>query len=303
MKLVRFQAGTGERIGVLVDDAHGRAACVVDVEEAAKLQGRGLPQSMREFLASGATALEAARTAAERARQAHLEPPAAYPLEDVRLLAPINDPRKIICIGQNYRDHCEEQRQPIPERPIIFAKFPTALIGPGEAIRIPKLSRKVDYEAELALVIGAGGRGIAEADAWKHVAGYMCFNDVSARDIQFGDGQWVRGKTFDTFAPIGPALVTPDEVGDPHSLDIRLTLNGRVMQHSNTANLVFGVYYLVSFLSQVMTLEPGDIVSTGTPGGVGVFRDPPVFLKPGDTVEVTIERVGTLTNPVAAEDA
>jgi len=278
---------------------------VVDVEAAAGSwhdEIHGSAQSMRAFLEAGSVAMDAARRALECATGEALEPPIAFPVTSVRLLAPVGDPRKIICIGQNYRDHCAEQRQPIPDHPIIFAKFPTALIGPGEAIRIPRISHQVDYEAELAFVIGARGRYIAAEDAWSFIAGYLCFNDVSARDIQFGDRQWVRGKTFDTFAPCGPALVTPEEVGNPHELDIALTLNGRVMQQSNTSNLIFGVDYLVSFLSQVMTLEPGDIISTGTPGGVGVFRDPPVFLRPGDRVEVHIERVGTLTNPVAAED-
>ncbi|MGC8667853.1 MAG: fumarylacetoacetate hydrolase family protein [Chthonomonadales bacterium] len=304
MKLVRFDAGDGARIGVLNGEPGSDGARVVDLEAAARILGLDrarFPQSMRAFLAEGSPALEAAKGILERFQTMPLDPPAAFSLSSVRLCPPVGDPGKIICVGQNYRDHCEEQHRPIPARPIIFAKFATALIGPHEAIRIPKLSNQVDYEAELAFVIGAGGRYIAEADAMRHIAGYVCFNDVSARDIQFGDGQWVRGKSFDTFAPTGPALVTPDEVSNPHELDIRLTLNGRVMQQSNTRNLVFGVGYLVSFLSQVMTLEPGDIISTGTPGGVGVFRDPPVFLKPGDVVEVSIDRVGTLTNPVAAE--
>jgi len=219
----------------------------------------------------------------------------------LRFLPPIPDPEKIICIGQNYLDHCREQGVPVPRSPIIFAKFLPALIGHGEAVRLPTISRKVDFEAELAFVIGTEGRHIPAARAYRYVAGYMPLNDVSARDLQFADGQWVRGKSCDTFAPCGPALVTRDEVPDPQRLDIGLILNEQPMQDSSTRNLIFNVPYLVSFLSQAFTLKPGDIVSTGTPPGVGCFRKPPLFLKPGDTMTVWIEKLGRLTNPVEGE--
>jgi 2-keto-4-pentenoate hydratase/2-oxohepta-3-ene-1,7-dioic acid hydratase in catechol pathway len=284
MKLVRFEHAGKIGIGAVIEND----TIVVDLNQGA---------SMAAFLARGAAGLEAAREAAANA-------PASgrYPLAEVRLLAPVGDPNKILCIGQNYRDHCEEQNQPIPDRAILFSKYSTALSDPGGMIRLPKASEQVDYECELAVVIGGPGGGgyeIPEAEAMNHVAGYMCANDVSARDIQFGDKQWVRGKSPDTFFPSGPYLVTADELDDPHNLDISLTLNGQTMQKSNTLNLIFRIPYLISYLSQTMTLLPGDIISTGTPGGVGVFRKPPVFLKSGDVVSVTIAGLGTLTSGVA----
>ena len=316
MKLVRFKSGTDERIGVVVGGS------VVDLRGAltAALTGAGvsydvaelqaaarIPTSMRQFLAAGDEVTPAVQEALAFAASYPDHDlggrPLTTPLASTRLLAPVGDPQKIVCIGQNYRDHCIEQNQPIPERAIIFSKYPTAITDPCAPIVLPRLSSQVDYEAELAFVIGKRGRYIAEADAKDYIAGYMCLHDVSARDIQFGDKQWVRGKTFDTFAPCGPYLVTADEIADPHDLDIQLTLNGQLMQSSNTSNLVFGVYNLVSYLSDVFTLEPGDIVTTGTPGGVGVFRNPPVFLKPGDVVSITVEGLGTLTNPVVGETA
>ena len=227
------------------------------------------------------------------------------PLENVRLLSPIADPPKIMCIGQNYRDHCLEQNQPIPERAIMFSKFTTAINDPGGIIRMPGVSDQIDYEAELAVVIGGaggGGRNIPETDAMQHVAGYFCANDVTARDIQKGDGQWGRGKSPDTFFPIGPYLVTADEIPDPHDLDISLTLNGQTMQSSNTSNLIFKIPYLIAYLSLTMTLLPGDIISTGTPGGVGFARKPPRWLKAGDTVSAKIAGIGELVNPVVGEE-
>lgn len=302
MKLVRFLSENEERIGVV------SGADVIDLGAALGASGRngnGLTSSMRAFLGGGADSLAAAEKAMSFAsasgNSSFRNHPLRRRLDSLTLLPPVGDPQKIICIGQNYRDHCLEQNQPFPERAIIFAKFPSALIGPGAPIVLPRISEKVDYEAELAFVIGKRARHVAEADAREYVAGYMCLNDVSARDIQFGDKQWVRGKTFDTFAPTGPMLVTADEIPDPHNLDISLTLNGNTMQKSNTSNLIFGVDHLVAYLSAVVTLEPGDIVTTGTPGGVGIFRDPPVLLKPGDEVSVTIQGLGTLTNPVTAE--
>ncbi len=220
------------------------------------------------------------------------------PLEKVRLRAPIARPGKITCVGLNYADHAREQGIEPPKEPIFFLKSINTLCGPGDPILLPPNSTQVDYEAEFAVVIGKAGRRIPEEKAYQYVAGYTILNDVSARDMQFGDKQWYRGKSCDAFAPTGPWIVTADEVPDPHNLGISLTLNGQKMQDSNTSNLIFKVPYLISYLSQSMTWELGDLISTGTPPGVGVFRKPPVFLKPGDSVSITVEQLGTLTNPV-----
>jgi 2-keto-4-pentenoate hydratase/2-oxohepta-3-ene-1,7-dioic acid hydratase in catechol pathway len=197
-------------------------------------------------------------------------------------------------------DHVREQNQPIPERPIVFAKFNTAVIGPGEAIRWdPELTQQVDFEAELGVVIGKPARNVPLERALEHVFGFVNVNDVSARDIQFGDKQWVRGKSLDTFAPMGPMIVTADEIPDPQALGIRCLVNGEVMQDSSTKEMIFGVKELVAFLSRSFTLEAGDVISTGTPDGVGAFRKPPVFLKDGDRVAVEVESLGRLENPCA----
>jgi acylpyruvate hydrolase len=214
---------------------------------------------------------------------------------------PIDRPSKIVCVGLNYRDHAEEQGTELPGAPLLFAKWPNALIGPGEPIVIPRASERVDYEAELGVVIGSRIRGVSEENALEAVRGYLCLNDVSARDLQFGDGQWTRGKSPDTFCPIGPRLVPREEVPDPQALGIRCILNGEVMQDSTTANMIFTVAEIVAYASATMTFEPGDLIATGTPAGVGVFRDPPVLLRDGDEVTIEIERLGALTNPVLAE--
>jgi 2,4-didehydro-3-deoxy-L-rhamnonate hydrolase len=206
----------------------------------------------------------------------------------------IATPQKIVCVGLNYRDHAEEQGVDLPERPLLFAKWPNTLIGPGEPIRIPAISRNVDYEAELGVVIGTGGRHISEAEALGHVRGYICVNDVSARDLQFADGQWTRGKSPDTFCPVGPELVPADQISDPQALAIKCILNGETMQDSSTANMIFSVAEIISYISRTVTLEPGDLIATGTPSGVG-----PIVA--GNTVEITIEGIGTLTNPVVEE--
>jgi acylpyruvate hydrolase len=221
-------------------------------------------------------------------------------LDGIRLAAPLAKPSKIVCVGLNYYDHCREQGLDVPERPILFAKFPSTLIGSGDEITWPgDLSQQVDYEAELAIIIGRKGRNIPVDEAYQYLAGYANLNDVSARDVQFADGQWVRGKSFDTFCPLGPYLVTTDEVPDPHELSIRCWVNGELRQDSNTRELVFNVPHLVAYISRTCTLIPGDIISTGTPGGVGVFHDPPVFLKPGDVVEVEVDKLGRLRNRVS----
>ncbi len=213
-------------------------------------------------------------------------------------MLPIDRPQKIVCVGLNYSDHAEEQGVELPERPLLFAKWPNTLIGPGDPIVIPAITERVDYEAELGVVIGSRARRVSVENALEAVTGYLCANDVSARDLQFGDGQWTRGKSLDTFCPVGPALVPAADVPDPQALGIRAILNGEVMQDSTTANMVFGVAEIVAFVSQAVTLEPGDLILTGTPAGVGVFRDPPVLLQPGDEITVEIEGVGSLTNPV-----
>ncbi|MFL6463574.1 MAG: fumarylacetoacetate hydrolase family protein [Bryobacteraceae bacterium] len=225
----------------------------------------------------------------------------AYSLGTVKLLAPIPKPRKLICVGLNYRDHATETGSEIPEVPTIFNKFATAVIAPGENIILPRVSKTPDYEAEFAFIVGRGGRHIS-AESWKdHVFGYTIVNDVSARDYQRATTQWLMGKTFDTFAPMGPWIVTADSIPDPHNLDIRLEINGETLQDSNTRELIFKIPDLIAFLSSVFTLEPGDIVSTGTPAGVGVARKPPRFLQPGDDVAVKIPAIGELRNPVVAE--
>jgi 2,4-didehydro-3-deoxy-L-rhamnonate hydrolase len=214
---------------------------------------------------------------------------------------PIDRPSKIVCVGLNYRDHAEEQGTELPPAPLLFAKWPNALIGPGEPIVIPRASKRVDYEAELGVVIGSRARNVSEENALEAVRGYLCLNDVSARDLQFSDGQWTRGKSPDTFCPIGPRLVPREEVPDPQALAIRCVLNGEVMQDSTTANMIFSVAEIIAYASATITFEPGDLIATGTPAGVGVFRDPPVLLKDGDEVTIEIERLGSLTNRVRAE--
>ena len=225
----------------------------------------------------------------------------SYDLSAVTLLAPIPRPPKFICVGLNYRDHALESKMEIPKVPTIFSKFPSAVIAPGESIVLPKNSTQPDYEAEFAFVIGRGGRHIP-AERWQeHVFGYTIINDVSARDFQMATTQWLMGKTFDTFAPMGPHIVSADEIPDPHALDISLSINGEVLQHSNTRELIFKIPELVAYLSSVVTLEPGDVVSTGTPAGVGVARKPQRFLRAGDDVVVRVESIGELRNPVVAE--
>jgi 2-keto-4-pentenoate hydratase/2-oxohepta-3-ene-1,7-dioic acid hydratase in catechol pathway len=214
---------------------------------------------------------------------------------------PIDVPGKIICVGLNYRDHAEEQGVALPERPLLFSKWANTLIGPGEAIVIPPVTTQVDYEAELGVVIGARVRRVSAGNALEAVRGYVCVNDVSARDLQFSDGQWVRGKSVDTFCPVGPRLVPASEIPDPQALGIRAILNGRVLQDSNTRNMVFGVAEIIAFVSQSVTLEPGDLIATGTPAGVGIFRDPKVLLADGDEITIEIDGIGALTNPVRAE--
>lgn len=253
-----------------------------------------LPTSVRELLGRGKEGLAAAEKAAASTSAK------ALPASSTKLLPPIPDPPKIICLGLNYRDHAAESGAPIPKEPILFSKYNTSLIAHGDNIMLPPVSTEVDYEAELVIVIGKGGRNLKADGAMEHVAGYMCGHDVSARDWQLRkDGkQWMVGKTFDTFAPTGPVLVTADEVPDPHNLAIRLRLNGQTMQDSSTKQMIFSVSETLVYLSQVFTLQPGDLIFTGTPPGVGFARKPPVYLKGGDVVEVEIEGLGVLRNAV-----
>jgi 2,4-didehydro-3-deoxy-L-rhamnonate hydrolase len=211
---------------------------------------------------------------------------------------PFDPPEKIICVGMNYRDHAAEAGLEVPDNPVLFAKWPNSLVGPGEPIVIPAWVEEVDYEAELGVVIGKRARRVSPEGAFEAVAGYVCVNDVSSRKLQFEDGQWTRAKSLDTFTPVGPRLVPAGEVSDPQQLRIRCLVNGEVLQDSSTAEMVFGVAELVSFISRGITLAPGDLIATGTPAGVGFTRDPPVFLRPGDEVTVEIEGIGALTNPV-----
>jgi 2-keto-4-pentenoate hydratase/2-oxohepta-3-ene-1,7-dioic acid hydratase in catechol pathway len=258
----------------------------------------GLPTSVKQLLSASQGVRDLAALAGKSANAVK------YAANSVKVLPPIPDPGKILCVGLNYADHAREGGKAIPTEPVLFAKFSNTLIGPSDPIKLPKVAAKVDYEAELVIVIGKRGRNIPnDKSAFDYVGGYTCGHDVSARDWQFRgeEKQWTIGKTFDTFAPIGPVLVTSDELKDPHSLQIQLRLNGVTMQNSNTKEFIFQVPHLLWYLSQVVTLEPGDLIFTGTPPGVGISRSPQVLLKAGDVTEVEIQGIGVLKNPVVAE--
>jgi 2-keto-4-pentenoate hydratase/2-oxohepta-3-ene-1,7-dioic acid hydratase in catechol pathway len=224
----------------------------------------------------------------------------SYSLSEVQLLAPVTRPGKILCVGLNYRDHAIESNMAIPSVPTVFLKLPNAVAAPEADIVLPAISQQPDYEAELAAVIGKGGRNIREADWEQHVLGYTILNDVSARDIQLATSQWILGKSFDSFCPMGPAIVTTDELRDPHALDIELSINGERLQHSNTRELIFKLPQLIAYLSAIIPLEPGDIISTGTPAGVGLGREPKRWLKPGEEVVIRISGIGQLRNRTVA---
>jgi len=290
MKLVTFAHNGQMRLGAFQPNTNDQQ--IVDLH----LADARLPEAMLAFLEAGQPALALAQ-------QALAAPPAVAVVarSAVTLKAPVPRPGKIICLGLNYRDHAIESGLAIPTYPVVFAKYSNVVIGPGEAIVLPKISQEVDYEAEFGIVIGKRGRSIAEADAISYVAGYLPFHDVSARDYQMRTSQWVIGKTFDTFGPMGPALVTADEIPDPHDLNIQLSIGGEVLQSSNIRHLIFPVEKIIYHLSAVMTLEPGDVIATGTPAGVGTSRTPKRYLKAGDVVRIEIERLGILENPVVAE--
>jgi len=295
MRLVSYASDGAWRAGVVIGES------VVDAEEAGKrssLPGRW--SAVREVIAQPADQIDALGDAADR-----LVDDLGVPLDGLELGPPIPDPQKILCIGLNYREHQEETSgvvagaQEVPRYPIVFTKFPGSLIGTGAKIEPPKATNELDFEAELAVVIGKETREVGLADALDSVAGYAAFNDVSARDLQLRSSQWTVGKAFDTAGPFGPWLVTPDEIADPQDLEIVGRLNGQVVQQSSTALMIFSIAQLIEYLSQVMTLVPGDVIATGTPSGVGMSREPALYMNPGDVFEVEIEGIGSLVNPIA----
>lgn len=287
MKLVTFTSQNFTRIGIWLE----AQVAILDLSKAAP----GLPTEMIAFLSEGETAMRIARAALTSFPSAAL-----LPASQATILAPIPRPGKLLCMGHNYIDHSATSPGELPEFPNLFLKPASAVIGPGQAVVIPPTSNMVDYEAEFCAVIGQRAYRVAESEAMNFVAGYTILNDVSARDYARRTSQWMLGKSFDTFAPLGPYLVTKDEVPDPHQLELILTVNGEERQHSNTRHQIFSIPYLISYLSQVMTLEAGDVLSTGTPSGSGAGRKPPVFLQPGDVIRITVERIGELVTPVAA---
>lgn len=313
MKLVTYEGADGRALGVVEGDSVVNVAEAIDwggllpkpepALRAAieKLEAAdGVPFDMIDLVSRGSEYLGALGAVTSAAAQHGSEPGLVTPLIKVRLRAPIARPPKITCVGLNYAEHAHEQNIEAPEAPVFFLKASNTIIGPGDPIRLPPNTRQPDYEAELAVVIGKGGSRIPQGRAWEHVAGYTILNDVTARDMQHADKQWFRGKSCDTFAPTGPWIVTADEIPDPYALGIALTLNGEVMQSSSTSNLIHKIDFLVSYLSQSLTWEAGDLLSTGTPPGVGVFRTPQVFIKPGDEITVRVEGIGELTNRVVA---
>jgi len=294
LKLVRYVHCGDESYGIL---KNGR---IIDLPSLLRLRGDNPPKSLEDLIASGweikkIDKLISSLSDGEITRIAVKE-------EKASLKAPILSPPKIICLGLNYTDHAEESGAEIPEEPIIFMKPRTSIVGPEEPVVKPSFVKELDYEVELAIIIGKRGKNISVSQASEHIFGYTIFNDISARDIQFKDGQWTRGKSFDTFAPIGPCITTTAQIEDPNNLRLKTRVNGETRQDSTTGRMVFNVHEIVYHLSRVMTLEPCDIIATGTPRGVAAFMKPkPKFLQPGDTVEVEIENIGTLRNPIIEE--
>jgi len=284
MRLISYRPPAGgEALGVMADDRWMAASELLP----------GGPRTMQALIDAGSSALTALREASDTDRITS----AGRPMAELKLLAPVTRPRKVVAIGRNYPEHVDEEGSEAPPAPLIFAKWSSAIVGPGAEIRWdPELTSQVDYEAELAVIIGRPARRVSEADALEYVLGYTCLNDVSARDLQFGDGQWVRGKSLDTFCPMGPVLVTADEIPDPQDLDIECRIGDRIVQQANTSMMYFGVAAIVSYCSRAFTLDAGDVIATGTPGGVGIFRKPPLLLGDGDEVSVEIEGIGRLVN-------
>ncbi len=290
MQLVTFSYQGQSHLGVRVK--RGDRRYVIDLHAAQP----DLPEEMIAFLNAGEQARQLAQQAVDTAPDRAL-----LPEEDVRLLAPVTRPGKIICLGHNYFDHMGVGRTEPPEFPTFFCKTVNTVVGTGEPIVLPKVSEQVDYEAELAVIIGRRARHVAIDRALDFVAGYSIFNDVSARDYQKRTSQWMIGKSFDTFGPFGPALVTTDEIPNPHELELTLTLNDLERQHTNTRHMIFSIPMLIAYLSEVMTLEAGDVISTGTPAKINGEPGLPIFMKPGDTVTLRIEKIGELISPVVAE--
>jgi 2-keto-4-pentenoate hydratase/2-oxohepta-3-ene-1,7-dioic acid hydratase in catechol pathway len=292
VRLLSARTARGETLGVVAD---GRWL------PAADLLPDG-PAVIADLLASGGSMLDALRVAAEASAGRIARD--GQPTDETEYLAPVPRPGKVVAIGRNYRAHADEEGVDPPPAPLIFSKWPSSVVGHGTAIRwSAELTAQVDFEAELAVVIGIAARRVTVDEALDHVLGYTCLNDVSARDLQFGDGQWARGKSLDTFCPMGPVLVTADEIGDPQRLAISCTVGSERLQDASTAQMYFSVAEIISYCSAAFTLEPGDVIATGTPGGVGVFREPPRFLSDGDRVSVEIERIGRLENVCVVEPA
>jgi 2-keto-4-pentenoate hydratase/2-oxohepta-3-ene-1,7-dioic acid hydratase in catechol pathway len=293
MKLATYRADGAPRVGLVIDDR------ILDLATAS--DGR-VSLSMRELLGDDEAMEEAAAIAAGAAGEQATGAACGRPLAEVDLLAPVPRPGKVLCLGLNYRDHAAESGSPVPDEPVIFAKASSSVIGTGAPLRLPACSDQMDYEVELAIVIGRPAKNVSAADAMGCVAGYTVLNDVTARDYQRlrGGGQWTLAKSFDTACPLGPWIVTKDEIPDPHRLPLRSVVSGETMQSSSTEQMIFTVPFIVEYLSACLTLEPGDVIGTGTPPGVGFARKPPRFLHDGDVVECTVEGIGTLTNPVKA---
>ncbi|RNB80249.1 FAA hydrolase family protein [Brevibacillus fluminis] len=307
MRFVTYSYEGSKRIGALIDDQvidlHNATIELLNVQghiRAKQIAEAFVPANMVEFLQGGDQSIEMAREAVDFAihNRKALSRKVVFPISEVRLEAPVQNPSKIICVGHNYREHILEMGRDLPPFPVVFAKFSNTIIGPEDNIPFFPISEQLDYEAEFAFVIGKRARNVTQEKALEYVAGYTIANDVTYRDIQRRTIQWLQGKTVEGSAPMGPWLVSADEIGDPTGLEVVLTVNGKERQRSNTANLVFTVPYLVEFLSGLMTLEPGDIVLTGTPGGVGVARNPQEFLTHDDVVRIEIERIGALENRV-----
>ena len=316
MRFVTYQRDGQSRSGAQLDEliidlnrAYYSAVKHIGNEDELAVAAMRVPTDMIDLLRGGDTSLKAAQQALDFVRSQLKEKDntleqqgIVYALESVSLLQPVLRPGKVICLGLNYRDHAKEAGMAIPEYPVLFHKVAGSLIGHNQPVVVPRSSSKIDFEGELTIIIGRRGKYIAEHEALSYIAGYTIGNDVSARDLQFRTSQWTTGKMLDTFGPLGPALVTCDEVPYPNALQIKTTLNGQVMQDGNTAEMIFRVPFIVSYISEIVTLEPGDVILTGTPAGIGNTRTPPVFMKPGDTVSVEIERLGVLTNPLVAEE-
>ncbi len=299
MKILSYRRGDAERAGLLIDQT------IYDVEACASYFGmQSLPSDLFQIINQGL--LDSLRLLEEKIinqlKQSEMPLACRIDLSEAIVAPPLRNPSKIICLGRNYREHALEQGAKVPEQPLLFAKAPTAIVGPSEPIVIPKGSSKVDFEGELAVIIGKKVKNADRSEALQAILGYCCINDVTEREMQFSDKQWFRSKSIDTFAPLGPWIVTAEEIPYPPSLGIVTTVNSRVMQSDSTANLIHKPAEIIEFISRHITLLPGDIIATGTPAGVGVFRDPQIFLKHGDVVEIRIDTIGTLSNRVISQE-